>query len=227
MGAPAIMNLIRKITPLLLKRALAQLTAYSLFAATSASGALLIEVSESGGRLLWEVAGELPILAVSQPGGRWSTCTASGFSLFDVVVIGKGSNGTGDGFSGAGLYDLWHTPGASLQSGSAAWSGAEGVGGSANGATFFVSDTGDLGVPIGFTGGPLALSTSTAGSFAAYGMAIGESRTWVLGGNVDTITFTAVPEPSAAFLSLFPACALLCSRRRLPFHRVYRRYGAL
>lgn len=100
----------------------------------------------------------------------------------------------------------------------------DGSGNSSNqtnhGAGFTDNQTGNDGVwvvPDGYVSGTAFAAftyTITGQSFASFGGAQGDSWTATLGGSGDTITFTAVPEPTGMVLAGLLTFLLASSRRR-------------
>lgn len=197
-------------------RSLLILALISLWLAPVSRAALQIDVTDTGSGLSWEVSGTLNLI-----GSNFffmSSDFSQGASGFNQGVRGDYAEveGAVDGLAPTFpvTFDTYIKTDFTLQGGSANWQGLETVGASGTN-TFFVATSGDLGVPNGYvSGNPLNFTANTSGSFAAYNMNVGESRVWASAGNGDTITFTAVPEPSAAFLAWIPAWALLGTRRR-------------
>lgn len=75
-----------------------------------------------------------------------------------------------------------------------------------------------VGVPAGFVSGSSYLGTSTVigANFATYGIADGQSTTlsFAVSGGTETITFTAIPEPSGVLLSMLAGSVMLVRRKR-------------
>ena len=172
---------------------------------------LIVTFAQSGPDLAINVSGSLVLpvgsaLSFTNPGGQTGFNTAS----LDNVVLA----GSDDGFisNSAGIVSHWVGTGATLQGGSASWSGAPVA--TVSTLTVAVSTSGEVLLPLGYVSGtPLNGSgTVTGASFATFGMAAGQSRVWTLTGG-DTITFSAIPEPSSFVLGAI-FLVLLSSRRR-------------
>lgn len=192
-----------------------------LSAVSTAWSVITINVSDSGPNLVMETTGGT--LNLTDLVKSTSTILSAGLNSSSPSLGSIRAGGSAGGFSFVDRYDSTFTVSGDSFSKSDSVSGADSV--SSPGPFFGLSENlSVVYVPNGYNSGDTISGSSITfnnKNLSDFGFPVGSSRTWEWGSgaNADSITLTAVPEPSQYALIFGVAMLVFCISRRRFFNR--------